>query len=60
MKVWIDVATGTWGEADTLVVVDLAYQADGLRELGELIDLLYNMTDSEIIEYGERNGRYIV
>lgn len=60
MKIWIDLASGTWGEAETLVVVDLAYQAGGLRELGELIDSLYNMTDSDLIAYGEQHGRYIV
>lgn len=57
-KIWIDTASGTWGEVDPLtpVIVDLAAHAE---ETGEdnILATLDEMSDREIQEFGIQYGK---
>jgi hypothetical protein len=68
-KIWIDTASGTWGELESsqgsLVIVDLESQAKIDRDSGfdsdhdstSLLAALEDMSDDEIVDYGLRHGK---
>jgi hypothetical protein len=66
MRVWIDTKTGTWGDVDDLVTVDLTSQAITDSNGGEQVDaeslvaFLDGASDSEITDYGKTYGRKII
>ena len=58
MKIWIDTATGTWGEVDgdagRLLIVDT--DAIDVNEAPAGMPALEQMSDSEVVEFGDRFG----
>ena len=71
-RIWVDTASGTWGEVDgdvgRLLIVDLTEQAAADRAGGfdhdhdeySLIAALESMSDSEIVQYADKYGRLAV
>lgn len=52
MQMFIDTSTGTWGNAEDIVFLD----AEPGPEAAMLINTLENLSDDEIIAYGNRYG----
>lgn len=54
MKIWIDTASGTWGEVDgdagRLMIVDL-------DEIGDTVETLESASDFQVAEYADMYGR---
>lgn len=67
MKIWVDTASGTWGEVDgdsgRLLIVDLDKQAADDTAAGEPVDagsliaFLESASDDEIVRFADANGR---
>ena len=50
MRIWIDTASGAWGDANDLKVIEI----DEAK-----IEHLNEMSDSEIIDFGNNNGMMV-
>ncbi len=69
MKIWVDTASGTWGEVDgdsgRLLIVDLDDAAtrvedDGSADAASLLAFLEGASDSEIVNFADREGRLAI
>lgn len=53
---YIDTHTGTWGGAEGIVTIEVERGADSAM----LSETLLNMSDSQIMDYGNRYGDAII
>lgn len=62
MRIFVDLTTGTWGEVDDLVSVDLTEVAARDATIGGPLQVrveLETMSNSEIIEFAKAHGRKV-
>lgn len=52
MRIYIDTMTGTWGDAEDIVFIN----AEDGPETAMLLNTVENLSDSEIMEYGNKWG----
>jgi len=59
MKIWIDLDSGTWGDLDTLVTVDLDEVAkeSSIVATGNLLLALESSSDSQVWDFGKKYGK---
>lgn len=55
MRIWIDTQSGTWGDADELVIIE----AEDGPAAAMLVNTLENMSDTDIQDYGDKWGTYV-
>ena len=55
-KIFIDIVTGTWGEADDIVLVDLNDTLEDTQTVSGQEQYLDQASDSEIIDFGNTFG----
>lgn len=55
MMIYVDIETGTWGDAERIRVLDAA--SVSVEHIAEITKALLNGSDNEIKEIGERFGK---